>query len=84
MDATTYYVSDVLFFVLSADDSNLLLSENNLKELQIRMNQELKICCDWFKIRKLCLNVSKTNFMVFCATNKQYDKNSLLDIIIDT
>ena len=46
------------------------------------MNQELKKACDWFKINKLCLNVSKTNFMVFCAKNKQYDKNNL-NIIID-
>ena len=69
--------------MLFADDSNLLSSGNNLKELQIRKNQELKTACDWFKINKLCLNVSKAITMVLCAKNKQYDKNNLnLSLII--
>ena len=68
-------VSQDLFFVLFADDSNLLLCGPNVYELCNKLNQELTGVVNWFKMNKLCLNISKTNFMVFCAKNKKYNKN---------
>ena len=60
-------VSENLFFILFADDSNLLLNGPNLNDLCRQMNTELINVVNWFKMNKLCLNVKKTNFMVFCA-----------------
>ena len=39
------------------------------------MNQEIKTVVEWFKVNKLCLNIKKTNFMIFCAKNKRYENN---------
>ena len=67
--------SESLFYILFADDSNLLLSGPNIKDLCKKMNQEIKAVVEWFRVNKLCLNVKKTNFMIFCAKNKMYDSN---------
>ena len=70
-------VSEELFFVLFADDSNLLLSGPDVYELCNRLNRELIGIVNWFKINKLCLNIKKTNFMIFCAKNKNYNKDEI-------
>ena len=70
-------VSEKLFFILFADDSNLLLSGPNVNDLCEQMNAELINVVNWFKINKLCLNVKKTNFMIFCAKNKGFSTNEL-------
>ena len=77
-----YNVSEKLFFILFADDSNLLLSGPNVNDLCEQMNAELISVVNWFKMNKLCLNVKKTNFMIFCAKNKMYSKGELR-IIVD-
>ena len=58
-------VSESLFFILFADDSNLLLSGPNVNDLCEKMNTELINVVNWFKLNKLCLNIKKTNFMIF-------------------
>ena len=67
-------VSQELFFVLFGDDSNLSLSGPNIYKLCEQLNRELIGIVNWFKLNKLCLNVKKTNFMIFCAKNKYYNK----------
>ena len=64
-------VSSVLSYILFADDSTLLISETNFKKLIKIMNDELEKITRWFKSNSLCLNVNKTNFMVFAAKNKK-------------
>ena len=58
-------VSNILNFILYVDDTNIFLSGNDLPELCSDMCNELKKLDLWFKVNKLSLNVSKTNFMVF-------------------
>ena len=70
-------VSETLFFILFADDSNLLLSGPNVNDLCNQMNIELNKVVEWFKINKLCLNVKKTNFMIFNAKNKPSPQSDL-------
>ena len=65
-------VSDFLKFVLFADDTNLFASGDNVKILCENINRELLKINDWFKINKLSLNLSKTNFMVF--TNRHLEE----------
>ena len=64
-------VSSVLSYILFADDSNLLISGTNFKQILKIMNDELEKITWWFKNNSLCLNVNKTNFMVFAAKNKK-------------
>jgi len=61
-------VSDILSFILFADDTNIFYTGNNVNDICSIMNRELKMLSIWFKVNKLSLNIAKTNFMVF--TNK--------------
>ena len=49
---------------LFANDTYLMLSETNLKELESRVNEELKNLNEWFCRNKLSVNYSKTKFMI--------------------
>ena len=58
-------VSKFLKFVLFADDTNILYSDANAKNLNNVVNTELDKLNTWFIINKLSLNVSKTNYIIF-------------------
>ena len=68
-------VSDLLKFVLFADDTNLFASGNNIKSLCSMISGELEKLNTWFCVNKLSLNLTKTSFMVF--TNKSISNVSL-------
>ena len=57
--------SDILRFILFADDTNLFYRNKNLLVLENVMNNELSKLSLWFKANKLSLNAVKTNFMIF-------------------
>lgn len=61
--------SKIAKFILFADDTNILFSHHDPKELELIINSELKYISNWFKENKLSLNVKKTNYMIF--KNKQ-------------
>lgn len=58
-------VSSLIKVILFADDTNLYMSGHNLQHLVEVFNSELCKLESWFKVNKLSLNVSKTNFMLF-------------------
>ena len=58
-------VSNIVKFILFADDTNIYSSCFDLKELCVNINKELEKLKEWFALNKLSLNVSKTNFMRF-------------------
>lgn len=60
-----YRVSQLLNFVLFADDTNLFKSGDNINALLKDMNSELTKVSKWFKSNQLTLNISKTHFMIF-------------------
>ena len=74
-------VSETLKFVLFADDTNLFASGTDLKQLCDVINEELIKINAWFRVNKLSLNVSKTNFMIF--SNKHLDHNNPINLTID-
>jgi hypothetical protein len=74
-------VSDLCSLILFADDTNIFLSNNNLKSLIDTANIELAKFSTWFKANKLSLNVKKTNFIIFRNKNKQIDND--IEIKID-
>ena len=58
-------VSDLLFYVLFADDSNVFLSGKNIDQVITDINGALVGLVEWLNTNKLTLNVKKTHFMVF-------------------
>ena len=58
-------VSELLNFVLFADDTNLFCHGKNLNELLKTMEGELNRLKIWFDINKLSLNINKTKLMIF-------------------
>ena len=58
-------VSKILQFIIFADDTNIFcLNDNPIDMIRI-VNEELEKLTMWFKVNKLSLNVSKSNYMVF-------------------
>ena len=57
--------SNLLSFILFADDSNIFFSHENANQLLRTVNSELKNVTDWIKANKLSLNLQKTNYMLF-------------------
>ena len=64
-----------------ADDTNLLLSNHNPKQLKKQLNIDLNILTTWLKANKISLNSSKTEILIFKNPNKplSYDLKLTLD-----
>ena len=66
-------VSDELFCVLFADDTNIFLNGKDIQNLFNTLHVELSKLYTWLLANKLTLNISKTHFMVFHrAKQKKY------------
>ena len=63
-------ISKKLKFYLFADDTNIYLESHDLQSLEKIMNKELEKLFEWLCINRLSLNISKTNFVIFCPINK--------------
>ena len=57
--------SDIMSFILFADDTNLLFSCNDIVSLFLTVNIELSKLALWFRINKLSLNIKKTSYIMF-------------------
>lgn len=57
--------SNILKFILFADDTNIFHSDTNVFQLMTTINCELLKLSKWFKANKLSLNVKKTNYILF-------------------
>ena len=77
------YINDIcnscnrMKFYLSADDTNLLYSDKNLKSLESTVNDELCKLYDWLIANKLSLNIKKSNYVIFRPRQKnvKYEVN---------
>ena len=58
-------ISNILYPMLFADDTNVFLSGRTANQLIRIMNGELLNIVDWLDSNKLSLNVSKTHFILF-------------------
>ena len=72
--------SEIFHKVIFADDTNLFLSHNCNQKLLNLLNKELLKIDLWFKVNKLSLNISKTNFMFFSNKKRKKTKNLLIKI----
>ena len=71
-------VSDKLKFYLFADDTNIYFESNDLKYIESTVNQELKNLSIWLKLNRLALNISKTNFVIFCSNRRKLNHSVTL------
>ena len=80
------YINDIstaskLFsYILFADDTNLFFKHSDPIMAASIINNELKQISLWFKVNKLSLNASKTNFIIF---HPHQQKVPYIDIYID-
>ncbi len=58
-------VSDMLSYVLFLDDTSLLLTDSDLCNLNVKLNQELHNIFKWVTANKSTVNINKTNFILF-------------------
>lgn len=70
-------ISDKMFFLLFADDTNIYIDGPDLNNLNVIINEEMDKLCTWFTANKLSLNVKKTNYIVFHNKYKKYIPNSM-------
>ena len=61
---------------LFADDTVLVMKNNNINQLQRDVNQELQVIDEWMKYNRLSLNCTKTNFFVCTAKRKSKSVDS--------
>lgn len=73
-------VSNMLNFILFADDTNIFCSGDNLQQLLEIITSEMKKLKQWFDVNKLSLNLSKTKIMLF---GKHKKKNPDIKLEID-
>ena len=71
-----YLVSPKLFFVLFADDTNILLNGKDLTELNEILKTELAKISQWLNANKLSLNVDKTHYIIFTSYKKRFNANN--------
>ena len=62
-------VSDRLFYVLFADDSNVFRSGKDIDRVITEINGTLGELQEWLNTNKLTLNVKKTHFIIFTSSN---------------
>ena len=58
-------VSNVLSYLLYADDSNMFHTDHNMQNLVSEMNTELRKISEWFIVNQLVINMDKTHFVIF-------------------
>ena len=67
----SYKCSKVLKFPLFADDTNILYSNRNVKDLERVLNNEITKLRDWFIANKLNINIKQSNYVLFHPSRKK-------------
>ena len=75
--------SNMLQFILFADDTTILFSDTDISNKVDLINTELKEVTNWFKSNKLSVNASKTNFMIMGTTHQTCKPQNSIKVILD-
>ena len=67
-----YKSSSLFSFYLFADDTSIILANNNLKELESLVNRELGNVNEWLKANKLSLNIKKIKLCNLSSPAKEF------------
>ena len=76
------YSSDILHFILFADDTNLFYSNSNFDILINTVNIELSKLTTWLQANKLSLNVKKTHYIIF--GNKRVPSQNTYNLMMNS
>ena len=71
--------SDILSFILFADDSNVFFAHKNPLMLVQIINLELQKLTQWIRANKLSLNLQKTKYMIFSNTIETLPSDIIFD-----
>jgi hypothetical protein len=63
--------SEIISFVMYADDTNAFYSDKNLKSLTNIMQDEMNKVTNWLNVNKLSINTTKTKYIIFKSSNKK-------------
>ena len=58
-------VSNIFKFIIFEDDTNLFCTSKDIVNLSVTICNELMKLKKWSALKKLSLNISKTNYMIF-------------------
>ena len=58
-----------------ADDTNLLLISESLKQINSYVNHDLSLITEWLRANRISLNTSKTEIVIFKPNNKEIKKH---------
>ncbi len=68
-----FWTCTFMFSALFADDTTGLSKGYVLQDVISYVNVELQKMANWFRANKMCLNVSKTKYIIFRTHNKPVD-----------
>ena len=74
--------SQLLKFVMFADDTNVFVSHKSIKHIEKILNSELQNLVTWFKANKVSLNIEKTNFILFQRKAEMFPTKNI-DLYMD-
>ncbi|KAJ8723282.1 hypothetical protein PYW08_003194 [Mythimna loreyi] len=63
--------------IVFADDTNAIVSANDIKTLNDAVNAALAVFHSWFSANKLVINAKKTNIMLFKTTARNKDTGTM-------
>ena len=63
-------VSNLAKFILYADDANIIITGNSIAEVDVQLRDLCKSLLKWVHSNGLCLNLKKTNYMIFSRSRK--------------
>ena len=63
-----------------ADDRNRINFNSSIKVINKQVNKDLKTLSNWLKANKICLNVSKTEAVLFKSAKKHFDSGLKLKL----
>ena len=66
--------------ILFADDTNLIYTSKSYENFTIMIEKDLKKISNWFKLNKLALNETKTNYIIFHRPQKKPPDNFLIKL----
>ena len=66
-------ISNILNFMLFADDTTILSTHKDTKLLYEQANNELDKLQNWLRLNKLSINVNKTNYIIFSNKKEKQD-----------
>ena len=72
--------SNILEFILFADDTNIFYSHQNLNILMSTVNTEIEKLFTWLQSNRLSINLKKTNFILFKPRERKLTCDAVLEI----